>query len=68
LVIDSEFAGALKRLARGSSLQGGDSVVELVARVGHGGNFLAEPHTAEHCRELWEPGLFGSAEVEPELA
>jgi len=67
LIIDSEYAGALKRLARGSSLREGDSATELAAQVGHGGNFLAEPHTAEHCRELWEPGLFGSAAIEPEL-
>jgi trimethylamine:corrinoid methyltransferase-like protein len=67
LVIDAKYAGLLKSLARGTSLRDGASASELAARAGHGGNFLVEPHTTEHCRQLWEPGLLGST-VEPELA
>jgi trimethylamine--corrinoid protein Co-methyltransferase len=31
--------------------------VEAVKRVGPGGNYLGDPHTAKHFREKWQPSL-----------
>jgi len=58
LIIDSEFAGALKKFARSSEITVKEEDLEMIKRVGPGGNYFAEMHTVKHFKELWEPNFF----------
>jgi trimethylamine--corrinoid protein Co-methyltransferase len=54
IVIDAELVGAVDRLLRGISCGPEELAIDLIQKVGIGGNFLAEEHTVEKFREeLW---------------
>lgn len=58
LVMCNEFIGAAKRVARGFEISEETLALDLIARVGPAGHFLAEPHTVAHYRkEFWMPRL-----------
>ena len=48
MVMDNEFAAMIKRSIRGIEVNDELMAVELIKRIGIGGNFLAEIHTLEH--------------------
>lgn len=59
LVIDNEYAGALKRFARGLEVNEETLAFDLIRELGPGGVFTGTEHTAKHYREEhWQPGLF----------
>ena len=59
LLIDNEIIGAVRHLLRGFEVDTETLAADVIARVGPGGNFLAEEHTARHYRqELWFPKLW----------
>lgn len=59
LILDNEFAGALKRMLRGFEINEETLAVDLINRTGAGGNYLNNEHTCEHYREeLWMPGIW----------
>ena len=59
LIIDHEFAGALKRFARGFEVNEDTLAFDLIRQVGPGGLFTGTVHTARHYRkEHWQPSLF----------
>jgi len=51
LVIDDEIAGNVLRCRRGIGVSEETLAVDLIAKVGHGGNYLTEDHTLEHFRD-----------------
>ncbi|UCF96184.1 MAG: trimethylamine methyltransferase family protein [Spirochaetaceae bacterium] len=51
LVLCDEMAAAVRYLIRGLEVSPLTLAVDLIERVGPGGNFFAEEHTAEHFRE-----------------
>ena len=58
LVIDNEILGYLERVAKGMKANEETLAVDLVRKVGHGGQFLKEPHTLKQFRsELWLPDI-----------
>jgi len=58
LVIDNEMAAYVRRITKGFEVNAETLAVEVVERVGIGGNFLAEPHTVAHFRrEVMFPKL-----------
>jgi trimethylamine--corrinoid protein Co-methyltransferase len=58
LVIDNEILGYLERTVRGMQVNEETLVVDLIRRVGCGGQFLKQPHTLKHFRsELWMPDI-----------
>ncbi len=58
LILDDEYAGSLKRLARGFEVNEETLAFDVLKAVGPGGNFLAEEHTVRHFRrEHWEPRI-----------
>lgn len=57
LLISNEVIGRVKRLLKGIETDWEYLAVEAIKRVGPGGNFLGDPHTAEHFRESWQPEL-----------
>lgn len=59
LVIDGEFASALKRLARGFEVTEETIAYEVIKEVAPGGVFADHIHTVTHFRtEHWQPRLF----------
>lgn len=56
IVMCDEIIGFVKRFLRGFDLTPETMALDLIARVGPGGNYLAEEHTVRHFRrELWQP-------------
>ncbi len=60
LVIDDEIASMARRVCRGLDVTDETLALDVIERVGPGGEFLSDPHTAQHFRsELWFPTIFG---------
>ena len=59
LVADDEIAGYVKRLLKGFKVEDDTIALDVVKRVGVGGNFLSQRHTMMHIRsEFWLPKIF----------
>jgi trimethylamine--corrinoid protein Co-methyltransferase len=68
-LIDNEILGAAFRIVRGLEVNRETLALELIKRVGIGGNYLAEEHTVRHLREVtWFPALTNRAKWDPWLA
>jgi trimethylamine--corrinoid protein Co-methyltransferase len=57
MMIDHEIATAVLRLISGFPVNDEHLALPMVDRVGPRGNFLQEPHTYKHMREIWDPTL-----------
>ena len=58
LVMCAEIISYMKRYLAGFSLDASHLALEVIDRVGPGGQYLADQHTFEHFREEhWRPGL-----------
>ncbi|UCE44647.1 MAG: trimethylamine methyltransferase family protein [Methanobacteriota archaeon] len=58
LVMDDEIAGALSRIKDGMAVDGETLALELIDRIGPGGDFIGTMHTLEHLkRDVWLPEL-----------
>jgi trimethylamine--corrinoid protein Co-methyltransferase len=58
IVFTCEMIGMLRRFQAGFAIDEENLALEVIHKVGPGGNFLAEDHTIEHFREYWQPNLF----------
>lgn len=59
LVIDNEYAGALKRFSRGFEVNQDSLAFDVIRETGYGGFFGGTDHTVAHYRtEHWQPKLF----------
>jgi trimethylamine:corrinoid methyltransferase-like protein len=70
LLYCNELAGWLRRIWKGIRVDDETLALDVTRSVGPGGYYLAEEHTAKHCRtELWNPKYFRlSAEKSGEAA
>ncbi|KPJ89478.1 MAG: hypothetical protein AMS17_01810 [Spirochaetes bacterium DG_61] len=58
LVAVDEAVSLVKRIMQGIRVDRETLAVDIVERVGIGGNFIQEEHTLKHFRnEIWSPGL-----------
>jgi trimethylamine--corrinoid protein Co-methyltransferase len=57
IVVGDEIIGFVRRLLQGVELSAETLALEVIDRVGPGGNFLATPHTRRHLSEAWFPRL-----------
>jgi trimethylamine--corrinoid protein Co-methyltransferase len=57
LVIADEVFGMVTRLLRGVTVDRETLAVDLVKKLGFGGDYLFEHHTRAHARELWQARL-----------
>lgn len=66
LVVDNEWASAIDHIFRlGFEVSEETLAVELIQRVGIGGNYLAEEHTVRHMRQTyWPATVFNQASWE----
>jgi trimethylamine--corrinoid protein Co-methyltransferase len=57
LVIADEVFGMVTRLLRGVAVGRETLAVDLIKKLGFKGDYLFEPHTRAHVRELWQARL-----------
>jgi trimethylamine--corrinoid protein Co-methyltransferase len=58
LVACDETIGLVRRITRGIVVDREHLAVEAIARVGPGGNYISDEHTAAHFRsEMWMPDI-----------
>jgi trimethylamine--corrinoid protein Co-methyltransferase len=57
LVIADEVFGMVTRLVRGVEVGRETLAVDLIKKLGFRGDYLFEPHTRAHVRELWQARL-----------
>ena len=59
LVLGDEIIGMVRHFLRGVEISADTLAMEVIAKVGPGGNYLQEMHTCKNFRnELWQPSLF----------
>jgi trimethylamine:corrinoid methyltransferase-like protein len=65
LLFCNEIVGFVRRILRGIEVNAETLALDVTRQVGPGGDFLAEMHTARHCRsELWKTKYFKSMSLE----
>ncbi len=58
LVMNDEIIAMTRRIMRGIEVSDDTLLLDLIDKVGPGGEFMSERHTAKHCRaEIWTPTL-----------
>jgi trimethylamine--corrinoid protein Co-methyltransferase len=58
IVFTAEVISMSRHFTSGITLDSEAIALEVIDRVGPGGNFLTDEHTVAHFRDLWRPGLF----------
>ena len=58
IVLTAELISMMRRFVNGFSLDAEALALEVIHKVGPGGNFLTEKHTLCHFREFWQPTLW----------
>lgn len=58
VVLTNELISMNRRFAEGVRVDDEALAVDVIDRVGPGGEFLTDPHTLAHWRQLWLPQLF----------
>ena len=60
LALCDDLAGLLRTMWQGVRVNDSTLALDLASRVGPRGNYLAQQHTVDHCREnLWQSRYFG---------
>ncbi|MBI3762942.1 MAG: trimethylamine methyltransferase family protein [Chloroflexi bacterium] len=65
IVFTDEVIAMMRHFVSGFGLDGESLALEVIDRVGPGGNYLDDDHTFEHFREFWQPTLFDRQRAEP---
>ncbi len=65
LLLADEIQDLIKHIMKGIEVNEETLALDVVHKVGPGGNFLAEDHTLKHFRSFWNPRLFSRTVTEP---
>jgi trimethylamine--corrinoid protein Co-methyltransferase len=68
VVFTAEMISMLRHFMQGMVLDSEALALEVIHKVGPGGDFLTAKHTLKHFRELWQPGLFDRGRAEEWVA
>lgn len=63
-VIDEEIMSRAACVIKGIESFEKDFSKQIIAQVGHGGNYLMHPSTMKHCRNFWKPKISFSQSYE----
>ena len=63
MVLTDEIIGMVKVLMKGVEITDDALALDIIDKVGPGGNFLNEEHTYEHFRKFWVPTLMDRRQV-----
>jgi trimethylamine--corrinoid protein Co-methyltransferase len=58
LVLGQEILSLIKKFMEGVPVSDESLAIDVIEKVGHGGNFLREKHTMKHFKEMLYPALF----------
>ena len=58
IVMGDEIISFVRRLMGGIQISPETLALDIIDRVGPGGDYMGDPHTARHFREVWYPRLF----------
>ncbi len=58
LIMDAEIYNIIGKTTAGLEVNDETLAVELIKKIGPGGNFLAEKHTLEHMYDIWQPSVY----------
>ena len=58
MIMDCEIYGIIEKIAEGIEVNEETLAVDVIKKVGVGGNFLTEKHTRKHMRDIWQPTVF----------
>ncbi|MFA6448363.1 MAG: trimethylamine methyltransferase family protein [bacterium] len=58
LVVENEMGGMLRKVSEGILVNDETLALDVIERVGIGGNYLFEEHTARHSRDFFQPDVF----------
>ena len=58
LVVENEMGGMLRKIAEGVIVNDDTLALDIIEKVGIGGNYLYEEHTAQHSHDFWQPEIF----------
>jgi trimethylamine--corrinoid protein Co-methyltransferase len=64
IVFTAEMIAMARHFMRGMSLDAESLALEVIHKVGPGGDYLTQKHTLKHFRELWQPELFDRRRAE----
>jgi len=64
IVLTAELVSMMRQFVNGFSLDAEALALEVIHKVGPGGNFLTEKHTLCHFREFWQPTLWDRRRVD----
>lgn len=64
IVFTAEMISMMRTFEAGMSLDAESLALDVIHRVGPGGDFLTERHTLKHFRKLWQPALFDRRRAE----
>jgi trimethylamine--corrinoid protein Co-methyltransferase len=68
IVFAAEMISMMRHFMAGISFDAESLALEVMHKVGPGGNFLAEDHTLDHFRDMWQPTLFDRRRVDDWVA
>jgi trimethylamine--corrinoid protein Co-methyltransferase len=68
IVFTAEMISMMSHFTAGLTLDGESLALDVIHRVGPGGDFITDQHTLEHFRELWQPTLFERRRAEDWIA
>ncbi len=58
VLFTAEMISTMRHFMGGVSLDAESLALDVIHKVGPGGDFLTHKHTLKHFRELWQPALF----------
>jgi trimethylamine---corrinoid protein Co-methyltransferase len=58
IVLSNELISSFKRYLKGVRIDDESFALDMIDRIGPGGNYLAEKHTVKHLKDIWHPELF----------
>jgi trimethylamine--corrinoid protein Co-methyltransferase len=64
MVLTNEIISMTRRFVEGVQLDDESLALEVIHKVGPGGEFLVQDHTLAHWRELWTPKIFDRSRQE----
>jgi trimethylamine---corrinoid protein Co-methyltransferase len=68
IVFTAEMISMMRHFMRGVSLDAESLALEVIHKVGPGGDFLTAKHTLKHFRELWQPKLLSRRRIDDWVA
>lgn len=68
IVFTAEVISMMRKFMGGVALDAEALALDVIHKVGPGGDFLTQKHTLKHFRDLWEPALFSRQRMEDWVA